>query len=99
MIEQAKREKKEAVSQNMRAQLDPKKPQVFGTGNLLYKVKLGINFIKLAELALKYKIELSGFLALREPNQINRIPFYLESRKFQLALELAIKSGDPNQIN
>ena len=67
LIERAMREKQEAKANRDKMSLDPQNPRMISdTNNVLNTVKLGIDFIKLAELALKHKPELSGFLVMYE---------------------------------
>ena len=80
--------------------LDPKHPPALNTSNVLNKVKLGIDFIKLAELALKnQKRELSSFLIVYESQIVKRIPFYVQSGNYLQALDVAVQSGDPNYVS
>lgn len=61
------REKQDAKASRDKMSLDPKNPRIINdNNNVLGTVKLGIDFIKLAELALKFKPELSGFLVMYE---------------------------------
>mmetsp|Transcript_30106 Transcript_30106/g.39968 ORF Transcript_30106/g.39968 Transcript_30106/m.39968 type:complete len:158 (+) Transcript_30106:1496-1969(+) len=94
------RDKAQQRLQERRNPLDPNHPMALNTSNILNRVKLGIDFTKLAELALKnQKHQLSSFLIVYENQIVKRIPFYVQSGNYLKALDVAIMSGDPNYIN
>lgn len=61
------------------------------------KVKLGIDFTKLAKLAHHSgKTRLSKYLIGYEKQIVKKIPFLLQIEDYKDALEKAIEGGDPN---
>ena len=72
-------------------------PNVIG---LMSRVKLNIDFTKLAKIAYNLKREkVSNFLISHEKQIVKKIPFMLEVNQLQQALWIAVESGDPNNIN
>ena len=70
------------------------------SNNVLDQVKLGIDFTKLAKLAQHSgKLDLSNYLIRYEKQIVKKIPFYLQIGQYEQALSIAVKGGDPNNIN
>lgn len=42
---------------------------------------------------------MSNYLINLEPQIVKKIPFLLEVREYESALKIAVKGGDPNNIN
>ena len=67
---------------------------------LVKRIKLNIDFTKLAKIAHQEKKQnVSNYLIELEPQIVKKIPFLLEVKEYQNALIIAIKGGDPNNIN
>jgi hypothetical protein len=67
---------------------------------LIQRVKLNIDFTKLAKIAFGMnKLKVSDFLINHEKQIVKKIPFLLEVQQFKQALAIAVESGDPNNIN
>ena len=68
--------------------------------NILTKVKLGVDFTKLAKLAYhEGKESVSDFLIAHEKQIVKKIPFLLQIKQHKQALKIAVDGGDPNNIN
>ena len=64
------------------------------------RVKLNIDFTKLAKIAYNLKRgAVSDFLIRYEKQIVKKIPFMLEVEQYMQALLIATESGDPNNIN
>jgi len=67
---------------------------------LMSRVKLNIDFTKLAKIAYNLKRgAVSDFLIRYEKQIVKKIPFMLEVEQYMQALFIATESGDPNNIN
>lgn len=67
---------------------------------LMSRVKLNIDFTKLAKIAYNLKRgAVSDFLIRYEKQIVKKIPFMLEVEQYMQALLIATESGDPNNIN
>lgn len=67
---------------------------------LMYKVKLNIDFTKLAKIAsVMNKTRVSEYLIQHEKQIVKKIPFLLEVQQYRQAFAIAVESGDPNNIN
>ena len=94
-IEQARREKQELKQ----AEESPAVQQL-RANNLLNKVKLQIDFTKLANIAHHHrKFLVSDYLIAHEKQIVKKIPFLLQVKQHQQALQIAVDGGDPNNIN
>jgi RNA polymerase-interacting CarD/CdnL/TRCF family regulator len=66
----------------------------------MQKVKLNIDFTKLAKIAsVMNKHRVSEYLIQHEKQIVKKIPFLLEVSQFRQAFAIAVESGDPNNIN
>ena len=66
----------------------------------MYKVKLNIDFTKLAKIAsVMNKTRVSEYLIQHEKQIVKKIPFLLEVQQYRQAFAIAVESGDPNNIN
>ena len=64
------------------------------------KVKLNVDFTRLAKIAFDMnKLKVSKYLIQHEKQIVKKIPFLLENKKFEYALDFAVETVDPNNIN
>jgi uncharacterized protein (UPF0216 family) len=71
-----------------------------GKENLAGRIKLNIDFTKLAKLANKKgKLMLSKDMIEYEKQTVKKIPFLLEIKEESEAFRIAVEGGDPNNIN
>ena len=87
------------AAENLRGADEKDKPALEQMASILDRIKLNIDFTKLAKTAHQHnRLRVSSFLIEKEPQIVKKIPFLLEVKNYQEACRIAVTGGDPNNI-